>query len=320
MGLKWPILSTDPPKLLSYDELPVRPDAPAGSSWSLWADGDVGGALNLLTPERVRKAAACIRTGQLFALDHDLDFPDPPVFSRRTALHHEVVSASGRAYDDVIDKFNTQSSTQWDGFRHYPHPDHGFYGGRRGDTHGVHHWASRGLAGRAVLVDIEHWAAARNRPFQPGEPEPITADDLESCLSDQRIALETGDILLVRTGWLDWYRALPPERRPGRTEAGMPTSAGLEPSASMAAWLWDHHVAAVAADNPALEVYPPGPEGLVLHPHLLGLLGIPIGELFNLDALAADCASTGTYDAFLTSSPLHLRAGAASPPNAIAIR
>jgi hypothetical protein len=220
MGLKWPILSTDPPKLLSYDELPVRPDAPAGSSWSLWADGDVGGALNLLTPERVRKAAACIRTGQLFALDHDLDFPDPPVFSRRTALHHEVVSASGRAYDDVIDKFNTQSSTQWDGFRHYPHPDHGFYGGRRGDTHGVHHWASRGLAGRAVLVDIERWAAARNRPFQPGEPEPITADDLESCLSDQRIALETGDILLVRTGWLDWYRALPPERRAGAHRSG----------------------------------------------------------------------------------------------------
>jgi kynurenine formamidase len=313
-------LSADTSALPRYDELPVQAGAPDGSSWRLWPDGDVAGALNLLTPERVRQAAACIRTGQLFPLDHDLGFPNPPVFGTRAPLRHQVVSPSGHAFDDIIEHFNTQSSTQWDGFRHFPHPDHGFYGGRSGEEHGVHYWADRGLAGRAVLVDVDRWAAAKDRPLHPGEPEPITVDDLERCLSDQGVAVGTGDILLLRTGWLHWYLGQPPDRRPGGPGASPPTSAGLEPSPTMAAWLWDHHLAAVAADNPALEVFPFQRDGFVLHPHLLGLLGIPIGELFDLEALAVDCASAGTYDAFFTSSPLHLRSGAASPPNALAIR
>ena len=44
------------------------------------------------------------------------------------------------------------------------------------------------------------------------------------------------------------------------------------------------------------------------------------GELWQLDDLADDCASTGTYDALLTSAPLHLAGAAASPCNALAIR
>ena len=57
-----------------------------------------------------------------------------------------------------------------------------------------------------------------------------------------------------------------------------------------------------------------------LHTIILPLLGVPLGELWDLDALADDCAATGTYDAFLTSAPLNMPAGVATPPNAIAIR
>ena len=53
---------------------------------------------------------------------------------------------------------------------------------------------------------------------------------------------------------------------------------------------------------------------------LLPLLGIPLGELWDLDALADDCAADRTYDAFLTSAPLNMPAGVGTPPNAIAIR
>ncbi len=101
--------------------------------------------------------------------------------------------------------------------------------------------------------------------------------------------------------------------------------------------LWDLHVAAVAADNPALEAWPPWANAapdtrqalrrdpavmsdLALHFALLPLLGMPIGELWDLEALASDCADTGRYESMLTSAPLHLRAGVASPPNALAIR
>ncbi len=58
----------------------------------------------------------------------------------------------------------------------------------------------------------------------------------------------------------------------------------------------------------------------MLHFSLLGLLGLPIGELFELDGLAADCAADGRYAFLFTSAPLNLAAGVATPPNALAIK
>jgi hypothetical protein len=84
--------------------------------------------------------------------------------------------------------------------------------------------------------------------------------------------------------------------------------------------LWDLHIAAIGADNPAVEVLPPLDTRAMLHVHFLPLLGIPLGELWDLDELAADCAAAGTYDAFFTSAPLNMPQGVASPPNAIAVR
>ena len=57
-----------------------------------------------------------------------------------------------------------------------------------------------------------------------------------------------------------------------------------------------------------------------LHIRLLALLGIPIGEMWDLEALAADCAADGRYGFLLTSSPLALRGGVGSPANAIAVK
>jgi hypothetical protein len=57
-----------------------------------------------------------------------------------------------------------------------------------------------------------------------------------------------------------------------------------------------------------------------LHYRLLALLGIPIGELWDLDALAADCAADGVYEFLLTSAPLNLRAGVGSPANVLAVK
>jgi hypothetical protein len=53
---------------------------------------------------------------------------------------------------------------------------------------------------------------------------------------------------------------------------------------------------------------------------VLALLGIPIGEMWCLDALAANCQADGVYEFFLTSAPLHKAGGIASPPNALAIK
>jgi hypothetical protein len=305
--------------LPAYDDLPVREGAPPGSSWGVWGDGDRFGCLNLLTPERAVRAAGLARTGRVFPLDLDLGVPDPPLFGR-PRLRHEVLGTGG--HDDLVE-LNTQTSTQWDGFRHVAHPVHGHYGGVADADHGIHHWAERGIVARAVVADVGRWREAAGRPLRYDATDPIEPADVSACLADQGVEVEAGDVLLVRTGWLTWYRSL--------DEAGRAQLAehlvipGLRPGRDTARMLWDLHIAAVAADNPSFEMWPPAglPAGewwRRMREDPEGLLGLPIGELWDLDALAEDCAADGRYEAMLTSAPLHLRHGAASPPNALAIR
>ena len=325
------------PDLPSYDDLPVRPDAPPGSSWGVWGDRDVLGCLNLLTPERVVRAASLVKTGKVFALNLDATLPSPPLFGRAAFTHEVTGRPGGISHDDLLHNWNTQSSSQWDGFRHVGNPVHGHYGGVADEDHGINHWVGR-IVGRAVLADLGRWREAHGRALHYDQPDPITPDDVLGCLRDQGTVVENGDVLLLRTGWLSWYRSLNGEQRRAVAEPTGLAAPGLVPGERTARLLWDLHVAAVAADNPALEVWPPGalsgetdwrataeadpsrwPE-IFVHTALLPLLGIPIGELFDLDALADDCATTGTYDSFFTSAPLNIPHGVATPPNALAIR
>jgi hypothetical protein len=301
--------------LPGYAELPVREGAPAGSSWGVWGDHDVLGTLNLLTPARVLAATSCIRTGRRFGLNLELTLPDPPLFNRAKFRHEVTTSPRLMVHDDVYHDWNTQSSSQWDGFRHMGHREHGHYGGVADEEHGVHHWATHGIVGRAVLADIDRWRTSDGRPLRHGEPDPITADDLLRCLADQGTAIGVGDLLLLRTGYVTWYRSLDHAAR--EDHASSPSTPGLSGDDVPGA-LWDLHVSALASDNPAVEVMPPAQP--FLHPSLLPLLGLPLGELWDLDALADDCAAAGTYDAFLTSAPLNMPGGVGTPPNAIAIR
>jgi kynurenine formamidase len=309
-------------ELPSYDDLPVTAGAPPGSAWGVWGAGDVLGCLNLLTPERVRQAVTSIRTGERYGLDLEVGVPDPPLFGRARVRHQVTGAVGGPSHDDLLHDYNTQSSSQWDGFRHISHPEHGSYNGVPDEEHGMHHWAVRGIAGRAVLVDVCRWREQQGRPLVMDRPDPIGPDDLLACIEDQGTPVAVGDVLLVRTGWLDWYRRLD---RSGREAVATSLAApGLQPGEATARTLWDLHVAAVAADNPALEVWPlvsrARTPDVFVHTSLLPLLGMPIGELWDLDALAAACAADGRYDCFLTSAPLRVRGGVASPPNAIAIR
>jgi hypothetical protein len=320
--------------LPSYDELPVTPGAPSGSSWGLWGASDTFGCLNLLTPERVSAGVACARKGSVFNLNLEMELPGPPLFSRRAFEH--VVHDFPIGHDDELVGWNTQSSSQWDGFRHMRHPVYGHYNGVDDADHGIHHWARRGIVGRAVLADVARWRASVGRSIDPASPTSIEIEDLTATLDAQGTEIEVGDILLVRTGWIAWYRTLGTDERIAVSEAARLASVGLQRGVDSARALWNMHVAAIAADNPALEVMPfgvpdrderaswkqdPGQAAeTMLHFSLLGLLGIPIGEFFDLDALADDCASDGRYTCLLTSAPLNLAHGVASPPNALAIK
>lgn len=133
------------------------------------------------------------------------------------------------------------------------------------------------------------------------------------------VVLQDGDILLLRTGWPGWYRSLTLREADG--VGARPYTPGLEGTVKIAAWLWNHRVAAIASDNPALERTPgePREEGY-LHRRVLPALGLAIGELWLLDPIAEACAADGHYACLLASAPFNLPGGVGSPPNALAIR
>ena len=107
-----------------FSALPLDKSGPAGNAWGLYGPDDALGTLNLLTPAVVAAAAASeIKTGDRVSLDWSLNKPSQPSFDRQS-FHWEFRSrkaADGdeRSVNDDIVHFNTQSSSQWDGFRHY---------------------------------------------------------------------------------------------------------------------------------------------------------------------------------------------------------
>ncbi len=277
---------------------------------------------------------ASAREGLVFNLNLELELPAPALFGRES-LQHVVKDFGNIVHDDVLANLNTQSSSQWDGFRHIRHPAWGYYNGLAAEDHGMQFWARHGIAGRAVLADVARWRQSTGRPIRQGEADIITVADIEATLDSEGVTLESGDILLLRTGWLEWYRSLDRTRR-ARAAQRDARGPGLQRGRDTARAIWNLHIAAVAADNPALESIPPPTydddvvlswreapdEGAeyFLHFSLLSLLGVPIGELFDLDALAEHCASDGRYTALFTAAPLNLQGGVASSANALAIK
>ena len=319
-------------RLPAFGELPIKPDHPPRSAWGVFGDDDQIGTLNLLTPERVAAAARLVKTGRVFAMNWELEFPSPPLFDRR-ALRHTIKRRRRHVFDDVYDDFNTQSSSQWDGLRHNGHKQYGFYNGVTGDQiadeantrNGIHHWARRGVAGRGVLIDFPRFAATHGIAFKLGERYGITPEQLQAAADWQGVSFQTGDVLLLRTGWIEWYSSLSKDQRTQLAEPGALRAGGLEQGEDSLRFLWDNHFAAIATDNPDFEAYPPATPDKDEHPGMLhgaiiGLWGMPIGEMFQLEALAEACAADRRYEFFFTAAPLNKLGGVASPPNALAIK
>lgn len=323
-------MSPDRQDLPSYDRLPVKEGAPQGSAWGLFGDDDQVGCLNLITPEKVKAAARLVRKGVVFPLNLRLDLPKPALFDRRSLRHHLLEVGGGVARDDYYDDFWPQASSQWDGLRHVRHPRDGFYNGvpdeeislKEGSKLGIEHWAGRGIVSRGLLLDVERYLRGRGSPLDPQSSTVIRREVLAACAQAEGIKAEPGDILLIRTGWLRWYleEATPQQRESMAAHAGALAAPGIGPAEEMAEYLWNLHVAAVASDNPSLEAWPPTTGAGFLHFRLIPHLGMPIGELWYLEELAADCAQDGVYEFLLTSAPLHVPGGVASPPNALAIK
>ncbi len=326
-----PELRPIPAEVPSYDQLPIREGAPAGAAWGVFGNDDQLGTINLLTPERVVLASKFIRKGRVFALNLPINIPDPPLFTRGKH-RHEIKRFASYILDDYLDNFYPQASSQWDALSHVKHPQYGAYNGipddqvtgYGGSKLGIDNLARRGIAGRGILADVARYYERQGKHLDCTTNDVIPLEDLLATLEAQGTQVWPGDILLVRVGWTKAYLSMSDDQR---AELARDTkSPGLEGSQRTARWLWEQHIAAVGSDSPGLEAIPP-PQAAdfmqardLLHFHMLSFFGMPIGEMWNLEELADDCANDNCYEFFFTSAPLNIPGGVGSPPNALAIK
>ena len=304
----------------AYDDLPVHPVLGLPYAWGV-LDPNLG-SLSLTTTAAVAEAAARVTQGESIPLNLSLGLIQPPLFGR-AALSHSVHPDDRNTFEDVLDSFNPQAASQWDGLRHVRAREFGFFGGIEEiaaddlETLSIEHFARRGVSGRGVLLDVAGWFETMGRPWDPFAGDLVEASVLADVASYQGVTLQAGDVLCIRLGWVAAYRRLDSDERsaPQLSER----FSGLRSDEATARFLWDHHVAAVCTDNPAVESAPGNREDGSLHRRLLPLLGIVMGELFDLDVLAARCAARGRYDFLFVAAPLPVPGGLSSPANAMAI-
>jgi kynurenine formamidase len=327
--------------MLDYDALWKRTDAPKGSAWGLHGPDDQIGTLNFLTERCTSEAAKLVTSGQTFNLDCTLDAFD---LSHRHSPQH-VVLGNERHFtrDDYLDGFYPQGGTQVDGLRHFRHPEHGFYNHTAQEdvvagtpAIGVQHYAEKAIAGRGVLLDLPRYLAKQGKTLDLASNTGFGPDLLNAVAADQNVTFQSGDILLIRTGWLDaYFNHFDADHR--AVLAKKTIAPGLEQRFTSLAWLWNNQFSVIASDTPGFEAAPavagspfgellkdipnvPGVLGNMMHPHLIALLGFCVGELWNLEKLADACAADGRYAFMVTVKPLNLVGGVGSPANAIAIK
>lgn len=305
----------------SYRDLPPA-DGGFRSGWSVFGADDELGTINHLTPERRVAAARLVQTGVTINLDHPLDL-DLGLFKHRAPYEHHIFEILPRILDERLDNFCPQNSSQWDGFRHVGALP-GFYNDgisyedamRPGGRLGIDRIALAGIFGRGVLLDIASHLSSQGHPLSPTARAEIPTSVLDEVAEAQGVKVQPGDILLLRFGVDSFLKA---QVRGETTDRFAYSCPGLLPEESSLEWLWDNQVAAVVADNIAVETTPPRTLEARLHYPMIGLLGLTLGELFDLEILAQACSSQGRYDFLFTAKPLMVTGGLGSPANAMAI-
>lgn len=335
---------------------------PEGSNWGDFGPDDQLGTLNSITPENVRDGIAEVTEGMTFCLSLPLDRPggtavnkyrSEPILRpvRREAdevFYNFPVAGDRGVVSDDLAILHLQYSTQWDALSHYGalfdvfgdgDPVRVYYNGYRAGTDvwsstdpadagmptgrlesstaashalGIENIATKGMQTRGVLVDLRrHLGSSRTR---------VRYSDLAEILriDDQRIG--AGDIVLFHTGYAQ--RVLEMDGRPDAAELDRTGAVldGTDPE--LREWIRETGIAAIAADNYAVERPPhdadPGGPVLPLHDLCLFRLGMPLGEMWHLTPLSDWLAEHRRSGFLLTAPPLRLPGAAGSPLTPIA--
>jgi kynurenine formamidase len=303
------------------------------SNWGRWGKDDQIGTLNFVGPDQITAAARLVHQGRVISMALPYDLRGPQVGGFRanplnlmTATGTDYLNgaqdplpanwgpARGFGYADDVMVMPNQAGTQWDSLAHIFFEGKMFNGFDAGlvtaggaKRCGVEAFRDR-LVMRGVLLDV-----ARHKGVEALEPGyPISVDDLDATAAAQGVEVHTGDCVIVRTGFL--------EQRRGKWGD---YCGGPAPGFSLytAPWLAEHEVGAIADDTWGLEVRPNEIELFQpLHVVALVHMGVPFGEIWDLEAIGADCAADGVYEFMLSASPLPITGAVGAPLNPLAVK
>ncbi|MDR0417611.1 MAG: cyclase family protein [Propionibacteriaceae bacterium] len=302
------------------------------SNWGRWGTDDLRGTLNFVDAAKIKEAAGAVRQGKALSLQLPLDQngPQTGAFGRVNPIHQMVATgtdhlAKRQAYshcrfewgfaDDSLFLF-LQGGTQWDSMAHI------FRDGKLYNGFDANQITSAGAAvggvenmptvvSRGVLLDIPRYLGVSH--LEPGFA--ILPEHLDGAAAKEGVDIRRGDVVIVRTGDMGARKGLP-------GWAGY--SAGDAPGLSLltAPWLYEHEIAAIATDTWGVEVRPNEIDNSFQPLHLIMIvsMGLLVGEIWQLDELADDCAADGQYDFMFVGPPLMIPGAVGSPLNPQAIK
>jgi len=295
-------------------------------NWGRWGESDELGTMNLISPEKVREAAALVRSGRRVSMAIPINKvagPDNP----NQALHfltqgHDVPVDSSKvrfALDFVGMACHGDCHTHVDALCHISY-DGLTYNGRAaldvvkttGATGQDITTYSTGIVGRGVLLDIPK---LRDVPWlEPGEA--VTRAELEECAELEGVVPGEGDILVLRTGHHrrrlelgPWDNSPPPV---GEGKAGV--------HVDTIPWMHEKGIAAFLPDGDG-ETVPSVVAGITypIHPLQVVAMGMLVSDSLQFEDLVAACEEEGRYEFMVVGLPLRLPGGTGSPWNPIAI-
>ncbi|MDP8981625.1 MAG: cyclase family protein [Acidobacteriota bacterium] len=266
---------------------------------------DLARLLQLLSSARVYDLAQCWFTGMPHYPTH------PPFLYSLTKKHGDLVLDSGASSAADSIALGTHVGTHVDALCHFS-CDGKMYGGVEVD--GIQDYG-RGIdrlsidtvapmLRRGVLLDIAGYLGIE---FLPPD---FTIDPahLDAVCAHREIAIQNGDVVLLRTGWANFWND--PARYITGGRGSQP--AGPGPQLEGARWLSSKGVFAVGSDTVAFERVPSAME---VHVHLLVESGIHIIEALNLEELAQD----GITEFAFLAAPLKIRGATGSPVRPIGL-
>lgn len=179
---------------------------------------------------------------------------------------------------------------------------------------GLEHLAVHGVQGRAVLIDIAHHLGHSEEYVAVGMKQ------LREIMAADRVEVRPGDMVLLHTGYANKILEWDGQPDASRFDSMYPFLDGADDE--VLEWIAESQMSALVADNVAVEGWAAAskePHTLLPVHHLcLFKLGIPLGELWYLQELAAWLRDHDRTSFLLTAPPLRLPGVAGGPLTPVA--